>query len=103
MATLKCSVEKCSYNSCGFCCKQDIAVSGMTAKQHSDTCCISYRDQHRREAYAVPDPITDVLCDAHNCVHNAKGRCGADNIRVCNCNNGCQGPEATECSTFCCR
>lgn len=118
MPKLKCKVEQCIYNYDWLCGKNYIDVDGPDAKNKRDTCCKSYvcKDvdtlnyEFATLGGVTPKAMTEVYCDATNCVFEKGQRCYADRIEVKNVNDELKididkgkSPEVTNCQTFECK
>lgn len=115
MPKLKCQVEQCIYNYDWLCRKNYIDVDGPLAKNKKDTFCNSYEcanGNHNVEFASfddIPSIMTEVYCDATNCVFEKGQRCYADRIEIKNVNGKLQvnanagiDPKVTSCQTFEC-
>lgn len=118
MPKLKCKVEQCIYNYDWLCGKNYIDVDGPDAKAKKETRCSSYQcrsaDNSNYE-FAVmgglnPSIVTEVYCDATNCVFEKGQRCYADRIEIKNVNGELKlgvkegtSREVTNCQTFECK
>ena len=117
MPKLKCQVEQCVYNYDWLCAKNYIDVDGPTAKCKSDTLCRSYickdasSDKYEFATLdgKLPNIITEVYCDATNCVFEKGQRCYADRIEIKNINGklkvqteDAKHQDVTSCQTFEC-
>ena len=104
MTFLDCSVTGCTYNAEGCCCKGDIKVAGEEAKHTAETCCESFKERTTdtvKDAAKRISKISDVDCEACNCVFNEDEKCAAEHIGISG-GDACKCDE-TECSSFCCR
>ncbi|HAN44854.1 MAG TPA: DUF1540 domain-containing protein [Ruminococcaceae bacterium] len=102
MTNLQCSVTNCASNSDNCCCRPDIKVKGRRACSSSDTCCSSFQEKNEAAQNALrfdmPNPITNVRCDADNCKHNTGGKCEANQISIDGA--GASNSIQTLCSSF---
>ena len=115
MPKLKCKVEQCIYNYDWLCAKNYIDVDGPTARCKNDTCCKSYEPKDENSTHfefatlggITPNIMTEVYCDATNCVFEKGQRCYADRIEIKNVSgnlyeNGAKSGnvDVTNCQTF---
>lgn len=103
MTFLDCSVTGCVYNADRCCCKGDIKVEGEKAKRNAETCCGSFKERNAESASNVAkriSKISDVACEACNCVFNEDKKCSAEHIGIAG-GDACKCTE-TECASFCC-
>ena len=115
MPKLKCKVEQCMYNYDWLCSKNYIDVDGPGARNKTDTCCKSYEpkssDNMNYEFATLggitPNIMTEVYCDAVNCVFEKGQRCYADRIEIKNVSGKLEenvdkslSSDVTNCQTF---
>lgn len=104
MTFLDCSVVGCTYNADQCCCKGDIKVEGKDAKSVCDTCCGSFKERGAENAQNTAkriSKVSEVACEACNCVFNENQKCKAEHIGITG-GNACQCGQ-TECASFQCR
>ena len=105
MSNLKCSVDSCTSNKSGCCCRPEITVDGKNAKNCCETCCSNYRElphgysqpgatNNTGTGYDSPNKSLHVTCEAKNCTYNKNSLCAAKSISVK------VGSDGTECATF---
>lgn len=101
MTRLDCTVTTCVHNAERHCCKQEILVEGMSAKNKSDTCCGSF-DETRgsvfKNVFKTPEDRLQVDCDALNCLYNDDHQCRAEKIVISG--DGARSAGQTECGSF---
>ena len=101
MTFLDCTVVGCVYNEDRCCCKGNIKVGGEGAEEKRETCCVSFHERTAENIGNVAKRIskmTDISCEAFQCVFNDNEKCNAEHIGVaggdaCRC-------EETECASF---
>lgn len=91
MPKLKCKVEQCAYNYDWLCRKNYIDVDGPSSRNKKETTCKNYLfkdvDTYKYEFASFvdsPKAITEVYCDAINCVFEKGQKCYADRIEINN-------------------
>ncbi|MBQ5321495.1 MAG: DUF1540 domain-containing protein [Oscillospiraceae bacterium] len=82
MPELNCSVLHCGNNEDGFCCLNDISISGKNAHKSSDTFCADFIDENLQIFKDIPLSKTDIECAAESCMFNLNGSCGASKVKV---------------------
>lgn len=103
MTKLDCLVTACVYNEEKSCCKDGIIVVGDDAANSGDTCCGSFRQRNGdrvKDSVLHPSKMTEVDCEATNCVYNKNCRCKAEHVGI-NGSSACDCRD-TECATFKC-
>lgn len=103
MAVLECNVVTCAHNEDDKCCKNTIKVMGSEAKRSDCTCCGSYdkRGCGCSNSCDCPDPMSEIACEALNCIYNDSSICKATHVGVVG--HSADGMDETECATFRCR
>ena len=97
MPGIYCNVKSCKHNRTGSCCIEHGNVGGYNAISTGDTNCNSY-EKRTLGAKEMPCRYSMINCSAENCIHNYKGDCAAENIKVSGVNAHAQGE--TECGSF---
>lgn len=105
MPELRCSVDTCAHNKQFYCQLDSINVGGSEAKKPQETCCESFKERSEtgytnKMDESTPSPLSNICCEACDCVYNNDKRCEAGKISVeghsaCDC-------KETECASFRC-
>lgn len=89
MPKLKCKAEDCIYNYDWLCARGYVDIDGIDSKRKEETCCKSYvsknqvgQDTEFASLDEMPRGVTEVYCDAINCVYESHERCHADRIEI---------------------
>lgn len=104
MPQLMCEVMSCAHYNSGYCCKQEILVDGVKAKQKDQTSCESYypmQDSFKASVeceHSDPQRDVEVQCQAEKCYYNHNLMCAADQIKIGGENADTR--DETLCATF---
>lgn len=101
MTRLDCNVTNCLHNADNCCCRREITVEGVQAKNCCDTCCGSFDEKKEwsfKNLFKSPESRLEIQCDAQNCVYNENRLCIAERVDITGANAKKTGE--TECSTF---
>ncbi|MGN0341467.1 MAG: DUF1540 domain-containing protein [Roseburia sp.] len=104
MTKLNCSVRGCSYQKDDRCVRGNIHIEGEHADKNSETCCGSFEQKRtcgcaNSTCNCAPE-MSEIACDACNCIYNENRKCSAEHIGVSG-SNACAASE-TECASFRC-
>ena len=99
MTNLQCSVQTCTNNQSGYCCRPAIEIGGAGAHASAQTCCKSFQPVCSNApsnciTYSQPNASLKIGCCATNCVHNEKDTCHALRVSVKT------GHSGTQCASF---
>lgn len=101
MPELKCTVQTCVHNKQFLCDLDKIQVGGNHATSPTETCCDSFKER-KGDTYSniseSASEITNIVCEARECMYNRGKECHAGKISV-EGSNACKS-EGTECATF---
>lgn len=106
MPELRCSVDTCVHNKQFYCELDSINVGGSNARNARETSCESFQERKaggysNKMDESTPNPLSNIRCEACECVYNDSKKCEAGKISVeghsaCDCGD-------TECASFRCR
>ena len=84
--TLNCNATNCVHNLDCECKAGAINISGQSAVSTSGTTCTTFVDKAKSSFVNSVDDLTteisNIKCEAHNCVHNENKGCHADNVQI---------------------
>ncbi len=101
MTKLDCTVTTCVHNAERCCCRSEILVEGVRAKNCCDTCCGSFDSGVLKRFLKSPPRFSsklEVECDVVNCLYNDDHQCRAERIAITG--DGAMAVGQTECASF---
>lgn len=83
---LNCNATNCTHNFNNECKAGAINVSGRSAVESSETTCTTFIDRANSSFVnsidALDTEVSNIKCEAYNCVHNQNKGCHADNVQI---------------------
>ena len=101
MTRLDCTVTTCIHNAEKCCCKREISVEGMNARNSMETSCGSFEENRGnmfKNIFKAPESRLQIECDATTCLYNDDHQCRAEKITING--DGARAAGQTECSSF---
>lgn len=96
--SLNCNVTNCLHNFNCECKAGAINVGGRSAVETSETTCTTFIDKAKSSFVnsidALDTEVSNIKCEAYNCIHNENKGCHAENVQI-DMQNAC-------CNTFEC-
>ncbi len=111
MASIKCDVTDCGYNSDYLCAKNEIHVSGNNANRQEDTSCKSFTTDKSVTSNSTYSTMmtssmgtmsgnATISCDVMNCTYNENARCDKTSIVVDSLSSSVGTHDQTACASF---
>lgn len=96
--SLNCNATNCLHNFNFECKAGAINVDGRSAVETSGTTCTTFIDKAKSSFVnsidALDTEVSNIKCEAYNCIHNENKGCHAENVQI-DVQNAC-------CNTFKC-